>query len=539
MHNDIRFHRFTAKELEGEECPALFTFPFHYVPHPLCVSAAGQLREYLSTRHDWQDELLQGKMMGVLVVQKGDEMGFLAAFSGNLAHGNNHEYFVPAVYDLLSLDGFFPPEETQISEINAKIKAEENSSGRQSLIAQLSEAISKSKSEIDDYRKLMQQSKINRDNRRREGADEALLIAESQFQKAELKRIRSRWQELLTQLKEQLAESDNKIAAWKTERKQRSQALQQRIFRNFVMLNARGESRDLCEIFENTPQGLPPAGAGECAAPKLLQYAYIQGYKPLAMAEFWVGRSPKDEIRHDGHFYPSCKAKCEPILKWMLQGLNVKPNPLEKIVQRTKIEVLYDDDWIVAVNKPQGVLSVPGKLSAISLQEQVQQLYPQCDIQVVHRLDMATSGVLLFAKSQKVHKALQAMFESRKVKKQYVAILDGNVGQQRGTIDLPLILNPDDRPRQMVSYTYGKQAITQYEVIERKKGKTRIYFYPETGRTHQLRVHASHPDGLNAPIIGDVLYGTHASRLHLHAQTIIFVHPITGREIYITAPCPF
>ncbi len=539
MHNDFRFHRFTAKELEGEECPALFTFPFHYVPHPLCVSAAGQLREYLSTRHDWQDELLQGKMMGVLVVQKGDEMGFLAAFSGNLAHGNNHEYFVPAVYDLLSLDGFFPPEETQISEINAKIKAEENSSGRQSLISQLSEAISKSKSEIDDYRKLMQQSKINRDNRRREGADEALLIAESQFQKAELKRIRSRWQELLTQLKEQLAESDNKIAAWKTERKQRSQALQQRIFRNFVMLNARGESRDLCEIFENTPQGLPPAGAGECAAPKLLQYAYIQGYKPLAMAEFWVGRSPKDEIRHDGHFYPSCKAKCEPILKWMLQGLNVEPNPLEKIVQHTKIEVLYDDDFMVAVNKPHGMLSVPGKLSAISLQERVQQLYLQCEIQVVHRLDMATSGVLLFAKNRIIHKALQNMFASRQVKKQYVAILDGEVEEHSGIINLPLILNPDDRPRQIVSYTHGKPAITHYEVIDIKEGKTRIYFYPETGRTHQLRVHASHPDGLNAPIIGDALYGTHASRLHLHAQTIIFVHPITGREIYITTPCPF
>lgn len=539
MHNDIRFHRFTAKELEGQECPVLFTFPFHYVPHPLCVSAAGQLREYLSTRHDWQDELLQGKMMGVLVVQKGDEMGFLAAFSGNLAHGNNHEYFVPAVYDLLSLDGFFPPEETQISEINAKIKDEENSSGRQSLISQLSEAISKSKSEIDDYRKLMQQSKINRDNRRREGADEALLIAESQFQKAELKRIRSRWHQILDSLKVELAESDNKIAAWKTERKQRSQALQQRIFRNFVMLNARGESRDLCEIFENTPQGLPPAGAGECAAPKLLQYAYIQGYKPLAMAEFWVGQSPKEEIRHDGHFYPSCKAKCEPILGWMLQGLNVEPNPLEASTQPIEIEVLYDDDFMVAVNKPHGMLSVPGKLSAISLQERVQQLYPQCDIQVVHRLDMATSGVLLFAKNRIIHKALQNMFASRQVKKQYVAILDGEVEEHSGIINLPLILNPDDRPHQIVSYTHGKPAITHYEVIDIKEGKTRIYFYPETGRTHQLRVHASHPDGLNAPIIGDALYGTHASRLHLHAQTIIFVHPITGREIYITTPCPF
>ena len=539
MHNDNRFHKFSAEELEGVECPMLFTFPFQYVPHPLCVSATRQLRAYLSTRHDWQGELSQGKMMGVLVVQKDNEVGFLAAFSGNLAHGNNHEYFVPAVYDLLSLDGFFPPEEAQISEINAKIKCEESSFNRQSLIAQISEATNKSKAEIDAYREMMQQSKIERDNRRRAGADETSLIAESQFQKAELRRIRSRWQELLTQLKEQLAESDKKITDWKAERKQRSQALQKRIFQNFVMLNARGECRDLCEIFVPTPQGLPPAGAGECAAPKLLQYAYAQGYKPLAMAEFWVGRSPKEEIRHDGHFYPACKAKCEPILNWMLQGLNVEPNPLETSAQPIEIEVLYDDDFMVAVNKPHGMLSVPGKLSAISLQERVQQLYPQCDIQVVHRLDMATSGVLLFAKNHKVHKALQNMFASRQVKKQYVAILDGIVEQQRGIINLPLILNPDDRPRQIVSYTHGKQAITHYEVIEIKEGKTRIYFYPETGRTHQLRVHASHPDGLNAPIIGDALYGTHASRLHLHAQTIIFVHPVTGREIYITTPCPF
>lgn len=539
MSNDKRFHSFSSEELEGITLPELFTFPFCYEPHPLCVLAANRLRAYLATRHDWDDELSQGKMMGVLVVKSGKEVGFLAAFSGNLAHGNNHEYFVPAVYDLLSLDGFFPPEEAEISEINRKIKDEEKSPARQSLIAQLLEANTQSKIEIDAYRELMQQSKINRDTLRREGVDETLLIAESQFQKAELKRIRSRWQQVIENLKSQLADSDLKIAQWKASRKQRSQALQLRIFRNFVMLNARGESRDLCDIFESTPQGLPPAGAGECAAPKLLQYAYSQGYTPIAMAEFWVGRSPKEEIRHDGHFYPSCKAKCEPILGWMLQGLDVEPNPLEQSLQQQEIEVLYDDAWIVAVNKPEGMLSVPGKISAISLQERVQQLYPQCDMQVVHRLDMATSGVLLFAKNQDVHKALQAMFESRQVKKQYVAILDGIVEHDCGTIDLPLILNPDDRPRQIVSRTHGKQAITRYEVIGRSEGKTRIHFYPITGRTHQLRVHASHPDGLNAPIVGDTLYGTYASRLYLHAQRVEFIHPMTQQEIKITTTSPF
>lgn len=539
MLHDKRFHKFSAHEMERVELPSKFTFPFHYVPHPLSVLASEHLRKYLATRLDWQDELRQGKMMGVLIVEKDTEIGFLAAFSGNLAHSNDHEYFVPAVYDLLSHDGFFPPEESQISEINAKIKCEESSSNRQSLISQISEATNRSKAEIDAYRELMQQSKIERDNRRREGADEDSLIAESQFQKAELRRIRNRWQQCFDSLKVEIAESDKKIAEWKAERKQRSQALQKRIFQNFVMLNAHGESRDLCEIFAPTPQVLPPAGAGECAAPKLLQYAYLHRYKPLAMAEFWVGASPKEEIRHDGYFYPACKAKCEPILNWMLQGLDVEPNPLEVSPQSIEIEVLYDDDFMVAVNKPHGMLSVPGKLSAISLQERMQQLYPQCDIQVVHRLDMATSGVLLFAKSQAIHRQLQAMFESRQIKKQYVAMLDGIVEQDCGIIDLPLILNPDDRPRQVVNYAHGKPALTRFEVVERCDTTTRVLFYPETGRTHQLRVHASHPDGLNTPIVGDTLYGSHASRLYLHAQSIEFIHPVTKKTITITTPCPF
>lgn len=539
MSNDLRFHKFSIDEIEGITPPGLFTFPFYYEPHPLCVLAAKHLRSYLDTRHDWAEELSQGKMMGVLVVKRDEEIGFLAAFSGNLAHGNNHEYFVPAVYDLLSLDGFFPPEEAEISEINHKIKTEENSSHRQSLIAQLTEASANAKIEIDAYRELMQQSKINRDNLRHEGANEASLIAESQFQKAELRRIRSRWTTIIDSLKSQLSESDKKINDWKAERKQRSQALQQRIFRNFVMLNARGERRDLCDIFKTTPQGLPPAGAGECAAPKLLQHAYLNGLQPLAMAEFWVGRSPKEEIRHDGHFYPSCKAKCEPILWWMLQGLNVEPNPLESKYSSAPIEVLYNDQWLVAVNKPEGVLSVPGKLSVESLQERVQQMFPLDDILAVHRLDMATSGVLVFAKNKEAHMRLQAMFESREVTKRYVAILDGIIVPDNGIIDLPLILNPDDRPRQMVSAKYGKQAITRYEVIERKNNKTRVFFYPETGRTHQLRVHASHPEGLATPIVGDTLYGTHSNRLFLHAQSIEFTHPITQQEIKITSTCPF
>ena len=539
MLNDTRFHEFLPDEIKGIELPCQFTFPFYYAPHPLCIMASNHLKSYLTSRKDWDEELQNGKMMGVLVVKKDGKMGFLAAFSGNLSHSNNHEYFVPAVYDLLSQTSFFPHEETQISQINQQIQQEESSPYRKSLALQYSESQENAHKEIESFKLKMKEAKLQRDMLRKNGIDESELIAESQFQKAELKRIRTRWQQQLDSIQLQLKESDEKIVRWKIERKQRSQALQEKIFRNFIMLNAHGEGRDLCDIFMSTTRELPPAGAGECAAPKLLQYAYIHGYKPMAMAEFWVGRSPKDEIRHDGCFYPACKAKCEPILMWMLQGLNVEPNPLKTNKEESPLVVLYDDEWIVAVDKPDGVLSVPGKINDSSIYEQVKALYPNDDICVVHRLDMATSGVLLFGKSAQIHKQLQALFESRQVKKHYIAVLDAIVVEQSGKIELPIILNPNDRPRQMVSYDNGKQAITHYQVIKQEQGLTYISFYPETGRTHQLRVHASHPQGLNAPIVGDSLYGKHSDRLYLHAYSIEFIHPVTNTIIKITSPCSF
>lgn len=535
-----RFHKFTDKELAGVTLPLLFTYPFHYVPHPLCVIAAERLQNYLDTLEDWREELQHGKMMGVLVVEKAGETGFLAAFSGNLAHSNNHSFFVPAVYDLLSEKGFFRLEEDNISSINRKISETLNGEERQSLLRKLDETRRCADDAIGDYRRFMKEAKTRRDALREQGVDNSVLIAESQFQKAELKRIQARWQQEIDAIKASLDTIDSRITQWKAERQQRSAALQERIFRHFVMQNARGESRDLCEIFAETPQHTPPAGAGECAAPKLLQYAYLNGFHPLAMAEFWVGYSPKDEIRRHGCFYPSCKAKCEPILGWMLQGLNVEPNPLETNDKTAEIEVLFEDEWLIVVNKPAGMLSVPGKLSTDSLQERVQRLFPTDNPpMIVHRLDMATSGLLVFAKNRDVHKRMQVMFKTREIKKRYIAILDGEIATDSGMIELPLILNPKERPLQMVNHTHGKPAITRYEVLSRSGGKTRVSFYPETGRTHQLRVHAAHPDGLNTPIVGDTLYGTHADRLYLHAESLTFPHPITGTPTHITSPSPF
>ncbi len=537
---DKKFHIFTDEEMKGIELPQQFTFPFHYTPHPLCIKAAEYVQNHLHLHEEWQKELKRGKMIGVLVVEKENEIGFLAAFSGNLAHSNNHPYFVPAVYDLLSEKGFFRLEEDAISAINNEINNELDSSERKAIMEHLFIMQCDAKKAIDSYKSFMKEAKAKRDNARLQGLDDTTLIAESQFQKAELKRIQNRWNKNLDFLKNKLVSHDRHINELKAERQNRSTKLQERIFRHFKMLNAHGECRDLCEIFADTPQHTPPAGTGECAAPKLLQYAYTNSYRPIAMAEFWVGNSPKEEIRRHGCFYPSCKAKCEPILGWMLQGVDVEPNPLEKQINEFPLDVIFEDDWLIVVNKPAGMLSVPGKLSSGSLQERVQRLRPCKEPpMIVHRLDMATSGLLIFAKTKTVHKRMQAMFKTHDIKKQYTAILDGEIQINSGEIRLPLILNPKERPLQMVSFAHGKPAITQFEVVSRSEGKTRVHFYPITGRTHQLRIHAAHPDGLNTPILGDTLYGTPADRLYLHAETLDFTHPISGEKIHITTPCPF
>ena len=537
---ETHFHIFSENELSDIELPSLFTFPFCYKPHPLCKIAASKVMDYLSNHNEWNDELRNGKMMGVLIVQKGECVGYLAAYSGNLGHCSAHDYFVPAVCDLLSESSFFVPEEKAISAINRAIDTEINSPNRKSIIENLEHLKSQAQEDIERYKTIMRSSKIERDRLRKQGHDNHELIAESQYQKAELKRTQQKWKQIIAENEQPLIDSDNLIAELKTERHNRSIALQRLVFEKFKMYNGRGEVKDLCQIFADTPQGFPPAGAGECAAPKLLQYAYINNYTPIAMAEFWVGASPKDVIRHHGHYYPSCKAKCEPILNWMLTGLNVESNPLQEESPNSPIEILYEDKWLIAVNKPAGVLSTPSKLSRTSLVERLNsELKPNEQFYLIHRLDMATSGILIFAKTLDTYKLMQAKFKRREITKRYIAILDRTIKESDGTINLPLRLNIDDRPRQMVCFEHGKEAITKYEVIKRFNDKTIVAFYPVTGRTHQLRVHASHKDGLNSPITGDELYGTSSDRMYLHAEMIAFKHPHTNEDITITSPSPF
>ena len=449
---------------ENLPLPQLFTYPFHYTPHPLCVKAAEEVQQYLQTRTDWHEELQQGKMFGVLVVKTPTgEVGYLAAFSGNLAGSNHHDYFVPPVYDLLNPDGYFKEEEARISAINVML------------------------------------NHTNDNN-----------------------------QEIIEALKE--------------ERKQRSIALQQWIFEQFRLRNARGEEQDIYSIFTQTAHRNPPAGTGECAAPKLLQYAYLNNLQPLAMAEFWWGDSPKGEIRRHGHYYPACRHKCEPILSFMLQGLEVEPNPLlTSNTDATQLETVYEDDYLLVVNKPAGMLSVPGKTGQASVLTLLQERYPDATGPIlVHRLDMATSGLLLAAKDKDTHALLQKQFEGRTVKKRYIALLEGiPQAEPKGFIRLPLRPDFDNRPLQMVCYEYGKPAVTRYEIMDTENDRTRMAFYPETGRTHQLRVHAAHPEGLNCPIVGDPLYGQPADRLYLHAERLEFRHPVTGQRLQIQKEAPF
>lgn len=540
-----RLHDFTC-DIEGMELPRQFTFPFHYTPHPLCVAAARQVQQYVASREEWADELARGKMLGVLVVMApgAARPQFLAAFSGNLAGSNDIPYFVPAVYDLLTPDGEFKRGEAAITALNHRIEALGNSHSLIKAREDLAVATLHGRMEIDAFKHQMAEAKARRDAMRNSSditpEDNERLLNESRFLKAELKRLRQRVDEDIAALRVEVSGREDEIAALKSQRKAMSEALQERIFRLFVVKDATGNTSDLTDIFARSEGKLPPSGSGECCAPKLLHYAYTHGLKPLCMAEFWYGASPVGEVRHHGHFYPACRSKCKPILEFMLQGLDVEDNTLAVSTAAQGLETLYDDQWLTVVAKPSGMLSVPGKVQDDSAYSRFMQSHPEATGPVVvHRLDQETSGLIIFAKDKDTHKALQQQFADHTISKRYVALLSCEIEVGEGEISLPLCPNVDDRPRQMVSMEHGKEAVTRYRVLGCGDGLTRIEFYPETGRTHQLRVHASHPLGLNAPIVGDRLYGTADDRLKLHAQSITFIHPHTGKRITITTEAPF
>ena len=562
------FHSIDQALLSGIDFPERMNNPLDYQPHPLCIAVCKELQTYLSEREDWREEIDKGKMFGVLIVENAQpasgapKIGYLAAYSGQIGGRSDWDDFVPAVFDYLQPDGYFKTHEAEISGINQSIrKLEANTHMKEAkgLILQLQE---ERKHTIAAYQEKIKKAKAKRDARREAGSlnpeEEAEMVKESQFMKAELRRLKKSLSEK-TSLETEYEAYQADILSLKQLRKTLSDALQQWLFSQFRMQNHEGESKDLLEIFRDAalrdyPQAtiatsriaalkmVPPAGSGECCEPKLLQYAYSLGYKPLQMAMFWWGESPKEEIRHHLHFYPACNGKCKPILQWMLPASTFEPAAVDLSLYN-KVETLYEDREIAVIHKPEGLLSVPGKDAAQpSVYALMRSKYPEATGPlIVHRLDMSTSGVMMIAKTEFAYHRLQKAFLNHQIQKKYVAIISGKDIPEKGIISLPLMPDYLDRPRQIVDHEQGKEAITEYEVLEPvDDSHLRIALYPKTGRTHQLRVHCAHQEGLNAPILGDPLYGNEkAARLHLHAEEITFEHPLTGKKMTITRKADF
>ena len=583
--------------------PRQFTYPFCYDVDPLAEAASEELQHYIATTGLMSTEKGCGKMFGVLVVEYEDEegalqRGFLAAYSGLLGGRNDWQYFVPPVFDAQQPDGHFKRTEREISAINREISAIEHDPQYLQSVAQHEETMKRLQAEVEAFKMEVDVAKARRDARRKSGEplseeEQAEMVRESQFMKAELRRRRKAMEQADSTFNTQ---HSTFLKSLQLQRKQMSDELQRWLFAAYRMLNAKGEERDLIDIFREYTHAMPPAGAGDCCAPKLLQYAYKHRLRPVCMAEFWWGESPASEIRHHLHYYPACRSKCLPILTHMLKGLDVAPNPLAQKRHTAEPRVLYADEYILVVDKPAGMLSVPGKAddsASVSVEEYFAnnskfKTQNSKFLKAAHRLDMDTSGLLVLARTEQAYVELQRQFASRETVKRYEAVLSGvpkhttphstfhndvpepitqnskfktqNSSTQPDScleaISLPLIADINDRPRQRVDMEHGKPALTLYNIVEVRaadantavayttkkvdKGLTLVHLYPKTGRTHQLRVHCAHPQGLACPILGDPLYGTErADRMYLHAAELTFRHPITGEPMHFLSPSGF
>ena len=546
-----RISYFPDSVIKDIALPQRFTFPFYYEPHPLTKIAAAELQHYLETLTDLdhnfglgtdRENLVIGKMFGVLVVQDAEgKLGYLSAFSGKLADSNDHPKFVPPVFDMLVEDSFFLKEQDVISAVNAEIEAIEADENYHQLKLDLETLTCRSAQEISAFKEELKRNKENRRLLREEKQNsptadddvfEAALAKESHYDRHRLRVLKEEWKMRLEEMQTKWAAIETHLEALKNERKERSGALQRQLFEQYSFLNIAGKSKNLQDIFSATAFGRPPSGAGECATPKLLQYAFANGLKPLAMAEFWWGAAPKSEIRKHKQFYPACAGKCKPILAHMLEGMPVDENLfLQAREEDVNLEIVYEDDCLLVVNKPSGLRSVPGVDIMDSVYSRLRSALADTEPLMIHRLDMGTSGLLVVAKNPEIHKHIQKQFLNRTVSKRYTALLSKLIAEEEGEIRLPLAADPFNRPMQLVCYETGKKSITRWKVVERTGTISRVHFWPLTGRTHQLRMHSAHELGLNAPIVGDDLYGTPAERLYLHAAYLSFVHPKTKEKL--------
>lgn len=547
-------HQFSG---ELPAAPEKFTYPFCYEPHPLAIKAAEQLQHRLENDDLWQQHIRQsetneyGKMFGVLVIQdQNGQWGFLCAYSGKLADSSTISGFVPLVHDVYQDNPTYLAQSAQVNTLTTQIKNLENNDVLTQTAIELSDANKKASDEISALQQAMvisrKQRKAQREQLSTLSAPEKQeklqhLAHQSIVEKRKLAQLKLAWQNRCAELETTLDEKEAQIAILKQQRASLSLSSQQAIFSQYEFFNAHGVKRNALEIFK-AYNVTPPAGSGDCAAPKLLQYAFNHQLTPVCMAEFWWGPSPKSEIRQHKKYYPACQSKCFPLLTHMLEGLEVDDNPLLKNpAEALDFEIVYQDEAIVVVNKPADMLSVPGVHTKDSVASRLEaQFGTQCEGPfTLHRLDMSTSGLLVFALTRRANKQLQKQFIAREVKKYYVALISGTLDKNEGEILLPLTADLDDKPRQKVCESSGKSSKTLWEVIETYPASTKLKLTPVTGRTHQLRVHCAHPAGLNAPIVGDDLYGQKAQRLCLHAESLSFYHPYTREWVTFTAPCPF
>lgn len=536
----IKLIAFTTN-VNNVSLPNKFDYPYNYTPHLLAKTAANELQEYLINQSDFihdfglKNSTGIGKMFGVLVVKDSyGKLGYLAAFSGKIANSNQQHHFVPPVYNILDKNGFYLRTENQLNKINEQITTLENSSAYLKLKEEyFNETTINNKLLFDEQSKIKKRRKLRKEQNKtnnQQNINEEFYLREYEVYLAAKNQS----------LKEDYLSYQKQIDSLKQQRKEISAEVQLNIFEHFEFLNKNNETQNLLAIFNNTEQNIP-AGAGECCAPKLLQYAFKNQLTPICMAEFWWGKPLNTSVRKHKSFYAACTGKCKPILSHMLKGIFLNSNPiLTQLDEKKEIEIIFEDNSLIIINKPNDLLTVAGKEINDSVYSRIKKSHPNTTGPlIVHRLDMSTSGVLIIAKNEIAYKNIQSQFINRTIKKRYVAVLDGVLKKNSGEIKLPLRVDLNDRPKQLVCDTHGKTAITKWETIEVKDNKTKVYFYPITGRTHQLRVHAAHNLGLNTAILGDDLYGTKANRLHLHAESITFKHPITNKTVTFKAPTPF
>jgi len=536
------------------DLPTVMPSPFANQPHALAMQASLLLQQRLAVADSWPRDFFSpngGKMFGVLVVQqRHGAIGFLSAFSGMMNGQWQYPGFVPPIFDQLEHDSFLPAGKADLLALSAQIQSLEASFLRSDLAQQIAALQQQRDQALAALKQRHKAAKAVRKQQRlalaqltdpadRHTAMAALALA-SQHHKREATNTTLHWQQSEQQLLQQQDALEQQISQIKAQRTEKSRALHKQVFASYQLMNALDEQQPITSFFADAT---PPAGAGDCAGAKLIHFAHKHRLKPLALAEFWWGSSPAAGVRHHGHYYPACRGKCRPILPFMLRGLNVEAEPsYGRDIDTSEPQIVYADDALWVINKPAGLMSTPGKQVADSVYLRMLQRYPEYpQLTLVHRLDMGTSGLLLVAKNLRINKLLQKQFIQHQVEKRYEALLSKSLAHspKEGLIDLPLRVDLDDRPRQLVCYELGRAAKTRWQIIAHEPERTRVWFYPLTGRTHQLRVHAAHRDGLHAAIVGDGLYGLPGERLMLHAQRLCFNHPVSRERMEFELPAPF